>query len=164
MPVGRFTVGIGAIIYDSHNASYLLLQRAAHRDVGPGDWEGVAGRVDQGESLEAALHREVQEEIGIDVQIEFIVGTTHFYRGEATPENEILSVIYCCTTHTPEDVRLSEEHDQMRWLRAGDVCALLPPEHWLGRAIERAEWLRLQLPRDLRRMFRIEGFDLGTPV
>ncbi|HIP70446.1 MAG TPA: NUDIX domain-containing protein, partial [Anaerolineae bacterium] len=88
MPVGRFLGGIAALIWDEATDRYLLLRRAAHKDVGAGHWECVTGRVDQGESYEDALHREVQEEIGIPAQIQFIIGTTHFYRGPARPENE----------------------------------------------------------------------------
>ena len=35
-----------------------------------------------------------QEELGVEVQVEHILGTTHFYRGEQVPDNELVGVIY----------------------------------------------------------------------
>ena len=73
------------MIWDPSYSKYLLLRRADDRDFKGGSWECVTGRVDQGESYEQALHREVREEIGATVQIEFLIATTHFYRGEPRP-------------------------------------------------------------------------------
>jgi 8-oxo-dGTP diphosphatase len=97
MSVGRFLGGIMALVREVENGRYLLLQRASTKDVGAGTWECVTGRVDQGESFEEALYREAQEEIGTTLQIEFILGTTHFFRGPSIPENELLGIAYACT-------------------------------------------------------------------
>jgi 8-oxo-dGTP diphosphatase len=81
MSIGRFYAGIAAVIWSSQTGQYLLLRRSDEKDYGPGIWECVTGRVDQGEGFEDALHREVREELGVSVQVEYILGTTHFYRG-----------------------------------------------------------------------------------
>ena len=106
MDVGRFLAGVGALIWEQETNKYFLLRRVADRDFQAGAWECVTGRVDQGESFEEALHREVMEEIGGKVQIEFIVATTHFYRGEAKPENELLGLIYGCSALNPAEMRV----------------------------------------------------------
>lgn len=158
MAVGRFLGGIAAIIYHPETKTYLLLQRAATRDAGQGEWECVTGRVDQGESFERALYREVHEELGVTVSIDFIVGTSHFYRGEHTPENELLGVKYACTIADREAIRVSDEHQAYQWLTANEVYELLPAEHWLYQAIRRAELLRQVLPDELIELFHVEGF------
>lgn len=123
------------------------------------EWECVTGRVDQGESFEAALHREVREELGVSVEVDFIVGTTHFHRGQPTPENELLGVRYACTLRDREAIRVSAEHSAFQWLTAARVYDLLPAGHWLHLTIRRAEAMRAALPAGLIDLFRSEGFE-----
>ena len=158
--VGHFLGGIGALVWDPATRRYLLLQRANNRDFKSGAWECVTGRVDQGESYEQALHREVREEIGATVQIEFLVATTHFYRGESRPENELLGVIYSCIIQNPEQAHFEAEHSAQRWVTADEAMAFLPEGHWLRNVIIRAERLRMLVPAELRQAFLNEGFEL----
>ena len=160
MSIGRFLAGIGALIWNPDTDQYLLLRRADHRDFGQGAWECVTGRVDQGENFEQALHREVREEIGGEVQIEFIVATTHFYRGQAAVENELLGIVYGCTIKNPTAIRHGEEHSEMRWATVKEAGSFLPERHWLHKVLRRAEMMRTQLPAQLRETFREEGFEL----
>lgn len=161
MTIGRYMGGIGALLWQPEHNTYLLLRRAAHRDVGAGHWECVTGRLDQGEGYEDALHREVREELGIPVQIEFMIGTSHFYRGAPVPENELIAVLYCCTTPDPDAIQVSAEHDETRWVTAQDAYALLGPDHWLTHVIRRAELLHAYLSPELRAEFRNHGFDMS---
>lgn len=161
MSIGRFLAGVGALIWDETTGKYLLLRRGEHRDFQAGAWECVTGRVDQGESFEQALYREVREEIGAEVHIEFIVATSHFYRGEAKPENELLGIIYGCTLKSDQLVQLREEHSALRWVTPEEVSAEFPPHHWLRRVIQRAETMRTTIPHELRHIFRKEGFNLA---
>jgi 8-oxo-dGTP pyrophosphatase MutT (NUDIX family) len=159
--VGHFLAGIAALIWDPATEKYLLLQRSADKDYASGAWECVTGRVDQGEDFEQALHREVHEEIGASVQIEFIVATTHFYRGPATPENELLGIIYGCTIKNPTQVTIEEEHSQARWLTVQQVYEFLHEGYWLRNVIERAELMKALLPQELRTVYRDQGFNIG---
>jgi 8-oxo-dGTP pyrophosphatase MutT (NUDIX family) len=134
MSIGHFLCGIGALIWDEETSRYLLLRRAAHRDFGAGMIECVTGRVDQGESFTQALHREVKEEIGAEVQIEFIIAVTHFYLGA--------------------------EHAELRWVSPQEAYAILPEGNWLYAVIHRCEMLRAQLPSDLRSHLLQSGFEV----
>ena len=147
------------LVYHPPSATYLLLHRADTRDAGGGEWECVTGRVDQGEGFETALHREVREELGVEVQLDFIIGTSHFYRGAPVPENELLAVKYACTLDDRAAIRVSAEHSEHRWLTAGEVYDLLPPAHWLHQTIRRAELTRRALPASLIETHRREGFE-----
>ena len=158
--VGHFLGGIGALIWDPVGCKYLLLRRADARDFKGGSWECVTGRVDQGESYELALHREVREEIGATVQIEFLIATTHFYRGPQSPENELLGVIYSCIIHNPKQAHFGAEHSEQRWMTTTEAVAFLPEGHWLCQVILRAARLRALVPDELRQLFLREGFEL----
>jgi 8-oxo-dGTP pyrophosphatase MutT (NUDIX family) len=160
MPIGRFLCGIAALIWDPATHEYLLLRRAESKDFARNDWECPTGRVDQGESFTAALHREVGEEIGAQVQIEFIIATTHFYRGAEIPENELNGVIFGCSLASSRPAGFGEEHSEMRWLTAEEAYTLLPKNHWLQDVIRRAESLRRLLPQELRQEFRQKGLEI----
>jgi len=160
MPIGRFLAGVGALIWDPDCDKYLLLRRADYRDFQQGAWECVTGRVDQGEDFEQALHREVREEIDIEVQVEFIVATTHFFRGEAKPENELLGVIYGCTIKNQAQVNFGLEHSEALWVTMEEAFAFLPQKHWLRSVMQRAETMKANLPDGLRNIYRQEGFDI----
>jgi 8-oxo-dGTP diphosphatase len=168
--VGRFLAGVGALLWDSQNNSYLVLKRADSKDFAPNVWECVTGRVDQGESFEDALHREVDEEIGIAVVPQFIIGTTHFYRGDPEPQNELLGVIYCCVPEkhplAKKQIRLSQEHKEYRWVTSDEARTLLTSGHateqWLMRVIDRAEIIRQYLPVELLETHARQGFELDT--
>ena len=168
--VGRFLAGVGALLWDSLNNSYLILKRADSKDFAPGVWECVTGRVDQGESFEEALHREVAEEIGITIVPQFIIGTTHFYRGNQDPQNELLGVIYCCVPENlllaKKQIRLSQEHDEYRWVTAEEARILLSKnqstEQWLQNVINCAEIIRQYIPIELLATHTWQGFELDS--
>ena len=161
MTIGHFMGGIGALMWNPATGEYFLLRRAAHRDYQAGAWECVTGRVDQGENFEQALHREVREEIGAVVQIEFIVATTHFFRGEPRPENELLGLIYGCTVKNPAEVSVGDEHSEGHWFTAQEAIDFLPEGYWLRNVILRTELMKAHLPLELLQVYRRDGFDIG---
>ena len=165
MTVGRFNAGIAAIIYARETSQYLLLRRSELKDYAPGAWECVTGRVEQGEGFENALHREVREELGIDVSVEYLLGTTHFYRGSPSPENELVGVVYLCSVPEPSSIHIGAEHSECRWLEAQQATDLLTPgdpsTQWARRVIQRAEVIRPLLPGSLLDYQRQAGFELG---
>ena len=165
MSIGRFFAGIAAVIWSPETLKYLLLRRSEQKDYARGAWEFVTGRVDQGEGFEDALRREVREELGVSVQIEHILGTTHFYRGSPSPENELLGVIYLCTLDDPASIHISVEHSEYRWLTAEQAFKLLaatdPSIQWARRVIQRAEVIRPLLTEDLLDFHRKSGFEFG---
>jgi 8-oxo-dGTP diphosphatase len=166
MTVGRFLAGIGALIYDEDKDAFLILRRSAEKDFAARAWECVTGRVDQGEGFEDALHREVKEELGIEVKPLFVIGTTHFYRGEERPENELVGIVFCCSTPEPEALRLSKEHSEHRWVNAYEASEVVgeddPTEGWLLRVIERAEIMRRHYSPLLISLHQLEGFELDS--
>jgi NADH pyrophosphatase NudC (nudix superfamily) len=148
-------------MWDPATEKYFLLRRAAHRDYQAGAWECVTGRVDQGENFEQALHREVKEELGAVVHIEFIVATTHFFRGEPRPENELLGLIYGCTVKNANEVSVGDEHSEGHWFTVQEALDFLPEGYWLRNVIIRAELMKAHLPQELVKLYRREGFEIG---
>ncbi|HET6444760.1 MAG TPA: NUDIX domain-containing protein [candidate division Zixibacteria bacterium] len=164
MDIGRFTCGIGVLIWDAISDKYLVLKRSEEKDFAAGFWECVTGRVDQGEGFEDAAHREVLEELSVSVQLLQILGTTHFYRGEQRPEYELIGVVYLGTIAPPGNIAISVEHSEYRWESAEEAKNLIEnnegTEGWLARVIDRAEVMKSSLPSSLLELFRDTGFEL----
>ena len=165
MTIGRFIAGVAALIWSPRNKKYLLLRRSEQKDYARGSWECVTGRVEQGEGYEDALRREVLEELGVEVKVDHILGTTHFHRGDPIPENELVGVIYLCSLDEPDSIHIGEEHTEYRWLTAEQAIELLtaddPTTQWARRVISRAEIIRPMLPTNLVKFQSGAGFELG---
>ena len=143
--VGLLVVRDGRILLcrKKHTTSLLIL---------PG------GCREAGESSAGCLLREIHEELGVQAQIDFIIGTLHFHRGEATPENEMVGVQFCCSIEDPGAIRTSWEHVAHCWVTAEEAGVLLPADHWLLQVIQRAEAMRALMPRELLAYYRTAGW------
>ncbi len=163
--IGRFLGGVAALIFNPEDETYLLLRRAMTKDFAPGAWECVTGRVDQGEGFDEAVRREVREETGLEVAPVYILGTTHFYRGTAVPENELVGIVYLCPVSTPPPVLLSEEHDLFCWVTGAQALSKLVDDEattqWTRGVIQKAEMVRQHLTDELRAINKRVGFSLG---
>ena len=109
----QFIVVVSLLI--EHQGEFLLLKRRADKDHAPGEWEGVSGRVEHGESPVVAAAREAREETGLIVEILKPLDTFHFYRG--TGKDEAIGITYHCST-IDRQVTLSDEHDAFAWVSA----------------------------------------------
>ena len=96
-------------LFDSSGRIYLQ-QRPLWKDIQPGKWDtAVGGHIDYGESVEAALRRETQEELGLtDLSVEFLLK----YVFESERERELVHVF---RVTYDGDVRPSEELDGGRF-------------------------------------------------
>lgn len=127
-PVGRFMVAVGAIIIQQETKKILVTQRANNQDWHPNEWEITYGRIDQHESPEAGLMREVSEEIGInDLSIVRVLRAWHMYRGPVSADNELVGITFVCTTDTTS-VHLSNEHQEYRWVTPQEALDLISVE------------------------------------
>lgn len=164
MGIGRFLAGVAALVWRADTDEYLLLKRSAHKDYAAGAWECVTGRVDQGEGFEQALLREVHEELGAEAQLEYVLGTTHFYRGPATPENELVGLVCCVSLREPQHIRISAEHSEARWVTLAEANDLLhdadPSTAWLRQVLERAAALGPLVNLEQRAHLRQLGIEL----
>ncbi len=161
MSVGRFLGMIGAVLVHPSDGRYLVLKRSEEKDFGAGIWECVTGRVDQGEGFESALHREVKEELGVEVEIDYIAGTSHFYRGQPNPENEMIGIFYCCTIKGGQEIKTSWEHADHRWVTAEEIEGWLAEGYWLRELILRAELIRKHIHPEIVSNNRKYGYEIG---
>lgn len=101
----------------------LMAQRPAHKHLG-GKWEFPGGKVEPGETSEAALHRELQEELGSTVEIiRPLAAHTHAY---ATVTVTLIPFVVRLTADSAEPQ--THEHAALRWVPARELLGLDLPE------------------------------------
>jgi 8-oxo-dGTP diphosphatase len=98
----------GAIFRDD---KVLLVRRA--RSPAKGFYSLPGGRVEFGESLHAALHREVDEETGLRIEI---VGLAGWREVLPTTGGGHYLIMSFAARWAAREVVLNDEHDDFRWL------------------------------------------------
>lgn len=67
-----------AVVIEDNNGNILLTQRGKTSRDEFGKWENCGGAIDQGETEEEAIKREVKEELGCELNIKGIIYKDHF--------------------------------------------------------------------------------------
>lgn len=94
----------------------VLIVKRGQNQSGAGDWEFPGGKVEEGETLEEALIREIQEELGIQIRVSELLGENrHHY-----PSKVIWLKVYRAFT-SQEAINLTE-HDDFKWCHPEDIC------------------------------------------
>ena len=103
---------VAALIWDDDK--FLICQRPMNKAQGL-LWEFVGGKVEPGETKEAALVRECQEELGITLDVgEVFTDVTHAY-----PEKTVhLTFFYAVIK---EGVPQKLEHNDIRWISVEEI-------------------------------------------
>ena len=81
-----------------------------------GFWEFPGGKVENGETLEKALIRELKEEMDIEIEIKDYVGESIHDYGD----NKIVSLKGYTAIIKSGNIRLSD-HDEYRWVRLEEI-------------------------------------------
>src|SRR5450631_3162149 len=117
-PPTRPQLAVSAAIF--RDGKVLLVRRA--RSPGKGFYSLPGGRVEFGESLHAALHREVDEETGLTIEIGGLAGWREVLPA-ASGGGHYLIMSFAARWIAREPV-LNDEHDDFKWLAPDALGAL----------------------------------------
>jgi 8-oxo-dGTP diphosphatase len=119
---------VAALVRDG--VRVLMSRRRADQPM-PLLWEFPGGKIEPGEAPEAALAREVREELGCEIRVGGIVEVVF----HAYPDFDLYMLVYACeiTAGTPAPREVAE----VAWIDAARLpqMDLLPADYPLARAI-----------------------------
>ncbi|MEC3911772.1 (deoxy)nucleoside triphosphate pyrophosphohydrolase [Sphingobium sp. CR2-8] len=102
----------------------VLLQERPPGKAMAGLWEFPGGKVEPGETPEAALIRELEEELGIETHASCLAPAT--FASEALGDRHLLLLLYVCRKWT--GIAQARHATALQWLRPAQMYALdMPP-------------------------------------
>jgi mutator protein MutT len=118
----RPVVGVGAVVVSDDR---VLVIRRAHEPL-KGEWSLPGGAVELGESLQAAVVREVREETGLDVEVGPLVEVVD--RVQRAPDGRVayhfVVVDYLCRPRGEARPTSGSDADDVRWAAVGELTEL----------------------------------------
>src|SRR3954467_9673225 len=103
---------VSAVALLDADGRVLLAQRPEGKSMA-GLWEFPGGKVEPGETPEAALVRELKEELGIDVHESCLAPFT--FASHAYPDFHLLMPLYVCRQWS--GIVIAREGQQLKWVR-----------------------------------------------
>ena len=116
------TILVAAVALIDQDGRVLLAQRPKGKSMA-GLWEFPGGKVETGETPEAALIRELQEELGINTWKSCLAPLT--FASHAYDDFHLLMPLFACRKW--EGVPRPQENQTLKWVRKQDLRAYEMP-------------------------------------
>ncbi|GAK01832.1 MutT/Nudix family protein [Geomicrobium sp. JCM 19037] len=140
-----FVVNVEAAIYDDNH--WLFIKRSEQEEHAARQLAFVGGRVEAGaranDVLEQTLHREVMEEIGVQVKNLQYVNSTLFFADNGTP---VVDIVYVCelASGIPYE-KSNKEVKAVLWLSTSDLLDTAKAPEFLKKNVRQADSIRKQV-------------------
>lgn len=113
---------VALVLFIRPQQKYLIMRRN-QKQSGAGSWEFPGGKVESGETFEQALHREIVEEVGLNLveqQMKYLMSHEHHYG-----EKRIHLHFYMYELQSTVDIKLID-HDDYKWCSLDELQFLQP--------------------------------------
>ncbi|WP_043773237.1 8-oxo-dGTP diphosphatase MutT [Roseivivax isoporae] len=130
------TVLVSAVALVDVDGRVLLAQRPAGKAMA-GLWEFPGGKVEAGETPEAALIRELREELAIDTWASCLAPLT--FASHSYPDFHLLMPLFACRKW--EGTPRAQEGQALKWVHARDLASYPMPEADLPLVPVLRDWL-----------------------
>ncbi len=112
-------------VIQNARGEYLICHKPSTRGVFPGQWALPGGGIEPGERMEAALRREVMEEVGLeitDIRSLFFKDGAYpkLYPDGHSVDTYMIFLLFACRAAS-ERVQVGEEFDAYAWVKPGDL-------------------------------------------
>jgi 8-oxo-dGTP diphosphatase len=99
------------VLLTDEEGKILILKRSTDSKTNPGKWEFPGGKVDQGESFDQALTREVYEETQLKIALDHVVGVSE-------QNLHLIRAVHIIMSGkiTEGQLTLSHEHEGYAWV------------------------------------------------
>lgn len=126
---------VAAVIHTTQNNQPMIF--ATQRGYGElkGGWEFPGGKVEEGESKEEALKREIREELDTEIQVESFIETVEY----GYPTFHLSMDVFWCSVISGE--LTLKEHEAAKWLTKEELYSV----QWLPADISLIKTLEKQL-------------------
>jgi 8-oxo-dGTP diphosphatase len=117
------TILVSAVALIDRDGRVLLAQRPKGKSMA-GLWEFPGGKVEQGETPEAALIRELDEELGIETWSSCLAPLT--FASHSYPDFHLLMPLFACRKWQGQPA--SKEGQALKWVRPAELRSYpMPP-------------------------------------
>jgi 8-oxo-dGTP pyrophosphatase MutT (NUDIX family) len=113
----RFPVSVKGIVIRSGSVVLVKNRR--------GEWELPGGKLEPGEAPERCVAREIEEELGLDVEPRRPIDAWIYTIASGT---DVLVLSYGCVERAARTAVLSDEHTQLAWVALSEIEGLRMPE------------------------------------
>jgi len=117
-------VAVGAIVWKEDH--FLLIRRG--RPPRQGGWSIPGGRQEAGETVHQAVHREIREEAGIDIDILAVAAVVDLIERDGDDINHHYTVIDMLAEWRAGDARPGDDATEAAWVRLDEIGAYDLPE------------------------------------
>lgn len=108
----------------------LFVKRSENDSFLPGMWELPGGGTKYGEVVQDALSREIKEECGLDVEVNFPLAVNDYYMNDDKKEIQRVEIIFLCKLVNPaQEIILSREHSEYKWVSPKKISNLKLSEY-----------------------------------
>lgn len=129
------TIEVAAGIIQSGKTGKVLATQRGYGEF-RGKWEFPGGKLEPGETREAALVRELREELAVNVRIESFLSTVEY----DYPNFHLTMHAFLCLVENGEITLL--EHQSAKWLSPGELRDVewLPADRELVNRLNESSW------------------------
>jgi dATP pyrophosphohydrolase len=112
------------IFRETENGLQFLLLKRAEKEIYPGLWQMITGKVEEGETAYQAAIREIKEETGLKPERFWVVPNVNTYYSHEMNEISILPV-FAALIKGNVDVIICDEHSDSGWYSADEAKKIL---------------------------------------